>query len=251
MVKLKSPREIECMRQAGRLVAEALAATRREARAGVTTGHLDMLVEELIRSRGGVPVFKGYRGFPSSICASVNEEVVHGIPGKRALREGDIISIDVGVRYLNYVADAAVTVGIGKISPEAERVMRVTEEALGLAVQTARPGKKVSDISRAIQRHAESHGYSVVRDYTGHGIGRDMHEEPQVPNYVSPATLRTDEPLRPGMTLAIEPMVIAGPKPQTRVLLNGWTVVAADSSLAAHFEHTVAVTEDGADILTV
>ena len=250
MVKLKSPREIECMRSAGRIVADALALARKEIRAGVTTGRLDELVESFIRSRGGIPVFKGYRGFPKSICASVNEDVVHGIPGKRTLREGDILSLDVGVRYLNYVADAATTIAIGTISPDAARLMQVTEEALRLAVATARPGKKVSDISAVIQRHAESHGYSVVREYTGHGIGQDMHEDPQVPNFVSPQTLKSDEPLRPGMTLAIEPMVVAG-KPKTRVLMNGWTVVTADGSLAAHYEHTVAVTEGQADILTI
>ena len=250
MVKLKSPREIECMRSAGRIVAEALALAQKEAKAGVTTGRLDELVESFIRSRGGIPVFKGYRGFPKSICASINEEVVHGIPGKRALREGDIISIDVGVRYLNYVADAAVTVGVGTIPPEAERLMRVTEEALRLAIAAARPGKKVSDISGVIQRHAESHGYSVVREYTGHGVGQEMHEDPQVPNFITSQTSKADEPLRPGMTLAIEPMVVAG-KPKTRVLINGWTVVTADGSLAAHYEHTVAVRVGDADILTV
>jgi len=250
MVKLKSPREIECMRSAGRIVADALALARKEIRAGVTTGRLDELVESFIRARGGIPVFKGYRGFPKSICASVNEEVVHGIPGKRTLREGDIISIDVGVRYLNYVADAAITVGVGEVSPEAERMIQVTEEALRLAVAAARAGRKVSDISSVIQRHAESHGYSLVREYTGHGIGQDMHEDPQVPNFVSPQTLKSDEALRPGMTLAIEPMVVAG-KPKTRVLMNGWTVVTADGLLAAHSEHTVAVTAGDADILTI
>ena len=250
MVKLKSPREIECMRSAGRIVAEALALARKESRAGVTTLHLDGVVEALIRSRGGIPVFKGYRGFPKSICASINEEVVHGIPGNRELREGDIISVDVGVRYLNYVADAALTVGVGKIPPEAARLMQVTQECLGLAIAVARPGKKVSDISGAVQRHAESHGYSVVREYTGHGVGQDMHEDPQVPNFVSPQTLKADETLRPGMTLAIEPMVVIG-RPKVRTMMNGWTVVTADGSLAAHFEHTVAVRDGEADILTV
>jgi methionyl aminopeptidase len=211
---------------------------------------LDGVVEALIRSRGGIPVFKGYRGFPKSICASINEEVVHGIPGNRELREGDIISVDVGVRYLNYVADAALTVGVGKISPEAARLMQVTQECLGLAIAAARPGKKVSDISGAVQRHAESHGYSVVREYTGHGVGQDMHEDPQVPNFVSPQTLKADEALRPGMTLAIEPMVVVG-RPKVRTMMNGWTVVTADGSLAAHFEHTVAVKDGEADILTV
>jgi methionyl aminopeptidase len=249
MIRLKSLREIESMRNAGRIVAEALALVRQEAKAGVTTGWLNEKVEDLIGARGGTPVFKGYRGFPKSICASINEEVVHGIPGERVLREGDVLSVDVGVRYQNYVADAALTIGIGAISPEAERLIQVTEEALQMAIAATRVGKKISDISGVIQRHAESHGYSVVRDYTGHGIGREMHEDPQVPNFVNSATLKADERIRRGMTLAIEPMIIAG-GPKTKLLSNGWTVVAADGSLAAHSEHTVAVTDSEAVILT-
>ncbi|MBM4043534.1 MAG: type I methionyl aminopeptidase [Planctomycetes bacterium] len=250
MVSRKSPREIELMRAAGRVVAEALDAVTKTVAVGVTTDALDRLVDRLILERGGTPAFKGYRGFPRSICASVNEEVVHGIPGPRPLAAGDIISVDVGVRYAKYFADAAVTLPIGSISKEAQRLLAVTQEALRLALAVVKPGSRVSDISRTVQQFVEKNGYSVVRRYTGHGIGRKMHEDPQVPNFVSRETLENDEVLQPGMTLAIEPMVNQGTF-DTDVLKNKWTVVTKDRKLSAHFEHTVAVAQNGVDILTL
>lgn len=248
--------EIRAMRAAGRILAEAIDLVKSKAAAGVTTGHLDEIVEELIRSHGAVPVFKGYRPsmaydpFPSSICASINEEVVHGIPGRRTLVEGDLLSVDIGVQHKRYCADAAITVPIGKVSAEAQRLNEVCRESLGLAIDAARSGAKVSDISRAIQTFVESQGYSVVRKYTGHGIGRDLHEDPQVPNYVESPPVRRDTVLRPGITLAIEPMVNEGTF-DTEVLANRWTVVTADRKLSAHWEHTIAVTDGEADILTM
>jgi len=236
------------MRRAGAVVAEVLERIREIAQPGITLEELDREAEALIRRRKGVPLFKGYHGFPASICASVNEEVVHGIPGPRKLQEGDILSTDVGVRLDGYCGDAAVTFGIGRIGPDAERVIRVARTALDRAIAVVRAGCRVSDISAAIQRYVESEGCSVVRKYTGHGIGREMHEEPQVPNFVSGAM--ADPGLRAGNVLAIEPMVNLG-GPEVEVLENGWTVVTKDRSLSAHFEHTVAVREDGADVLTV
>jgi len=223
---------------------------------GVETGQIDQIAEDLIRLRGGVPVFKGYTPspahgpYPASICASINEEVVHGIPGSRRLAEGDLLSIDVGVRLNEYCADAAITVEIGRVSEEAARLNRVCREALDLAIDAARANARVSDISRAVQSYAEGEGYSVVREYTGHGIGRELHEDPRVPNYVSLVGVGRDAVLRPGITLAIEPMVNEGTY-ATEVLSNRWTVVTADRKLSAHWEHTVSVTNGRADILTV
>jgi len=246
MITCKSAQEIERMRQAGRIVAEVLAGLRERAKAGVTTAALDAWAEQYIRRQGGVPSFKGYRGYPASVCISVDAEVVHGIPGRRRLKEGQIVSLDVGVIYEGYHGDAATTVGIGEISPEAARLLQVTEHALAAGIAMARAGRRLGDVSHAVQVTAEAAGFNVIREYVGHGIGTEMHEDPQIPNF-GPAG--RGPLLRPGMTLAIEPMVVAGDY-HTRVLDDGWTVVTADGSLAAHFEHTVAVTDGDPEILT-
>ena len=250
MIVRKSPREIEIMRGAGKITANALRLAKEIARNGVTTDHLNAELEKYIISQGGIPIFKGYRGFPKSICASINEEVVHGIPGNRKLRNGDILSIDVGVGYRKYVADAALTIPIGEITAEAKQLIDVCEKSLHLAINAIKSNEKLSIISRTIQEYVEKNGYSVIRNYTGHGIGRCMHEDPQVPNFVSKSLLEADEILMQGVTIAIEPMICMG-KCDTEVLNNKWTVVTKDRKLSAHFEHTVVVTEDGADILTL
>lgn len=250
LIVRKSPREIEIMRGAGRIVADALRLAKSLAKNDVTTEWLNDEIEKYILSQGGVPVFKGYRGFPKSICASINEEVVHGIPGQRKLKNGDILSVDIGVSYKKYVADAALTVPIGEISDSAKRLLHVCEESLLLAIKAARAYHKLSAISRAVQEFVEKHGYSVVRNYTGHGIGRSMHEDPQVPNFVSKSLLDADVVLQSGVTLAIEPMICMG-KCETEVLGNKWTVVTKDRKLSAHFEHTIVITDDEADILTL
>lgn len=246
MITLKKNDEIEKMRESGRIVAGALARAAEAVRPGLTTGELDALVEEYIRSKGAEPSFKGYSGYPASICASVNDQVVHGIPGDRILRDGDIISIDVGALKDGFHGDSAVTLPVGDIGPEVRRLLDVTRGALGLGIEQARPGNRLSDISHAIQREVEANGFSVVRKLVGHGIGRRMHEEPQIPNYGKPG--RGVE-LKDGMVLAIEPMVNAGGY-DVRVLEDDWTVVTADHTLSAHFEHTVAVRESGPDVLT-
>lgn len=246
MIILKSPQEIDIMRAAGRLTALTIAELKRAIRPGVTTAELDALAEDFITRHGGIPAFKGYQGFPGSICASVNDEVVHGIPGLRQVKSGDIISIDIGAIVDGYVGDAAFTAPVGEVSEEALELMRVTEEALYRGIAEARPGRRLSDIGHAIQVHVEKAGFSVVRDYVGHGIGTKMHEDPPVPNYGPPGR---GPRLQVGMVLAIEPMVNRGTY-EVRVLPNGWTVVTADGSLSAHFEHTVAITESGPEILT-
>jgi methionyl aminopeptidase len=245
-VVLKSDREIELIRQGGRILAEVLQKLVERIRPGLSTAEIDRFVREEFDRRGVRPSFLGYRGFPAAVCVSVNEEVVHGIPGRRVLEEGDIVSIDLGLIYKGYQADAAVTVGVGRVSPEAERLIRTTEEALMAGIRAARAGARLGDVSWAIQSYAESRGYSVVREYVGHGIGREMHEEPPVPNYGRPGTGIV---LRKGMVLAIEPMLVVGDW-RTRVLDDGWTVVTADGTLAAHAEHTVAITNGEAEILT-
>jgi methionyl aminopeptidase len=220
---------------------------RERARPGVTTAELDQAASELIVRRGGRPTFKGYRGFPANICATINHELVHGIPNeRRRLKDGDIVSLDVGVTYQGLVGDAGWTFPVGEISPTARKLLEVTEGSLYAGIAQARPGKRTGDISAAVQQHVESHGFTVIREYTGHGVGRQMHEDPQVPNFgkAGRGTL-----LKPGMTFAIEPMVAAG-NWRTRLLDDGWTVVMADGSLSAYFEHTVAVTEDEPEILT-
>jgi methionyl aminopeptidase len=228
------------------LVARTLQLMRREVRAGVTTIELDRMAEEFIRSHGGRPSFKGYRGFPASICSSVNDEVVHGIPGPRELREGDIVGIDVGVELEGYHGDAAWTFAVGEISQEAQRLLEVTREALALGIAQARPGGRIGDISHAVQTHVEAAGLSVVRELVGHGIGREMHEEPQVPNYGPPGR---GPRLMVGQVLAIEPMVnIGGAEVVTGS--DGWTIATRDGSLSAHFEHTVAVGATGPVILS-
>ncbi len=234
------------MRPANRLVAEVLRELREAARPGVTTADLDVLAEKRIREEGGEPAFKGYHGYPSTICASVNEQVIHGIPSARALVDGDILSIDVGVVMDGFFGDAAITVPIGEIPDRARELLRVTEESLYKGIAQARVGGRVSDIGHAVQRHVEAHGFSVVREFVGHGIGSAMHEEPQIPNYGEPGR---GPRLAEGMVLAIEPMINIG-KPAVKILEDGWTAVTRDGSLSAHFEHTVCVTASGPVILT-
>lgn len=245
-VYLRAREEIEAIRSAARLVARTLEMLQREVRPGITTGTMDRLAETFIRDHGGRPAFKGYRGFPASICPSVNDEVVHGIPGNRVLREGDIVGTDVGVELDGYYGDAALTFPVGAVSEEAARLLAVTREALLQGVAQARAGNRVGDISHAIQTHVEQNGFSVVRSLVGHGIGRAMHEEPQVPNFGPPDR---GPRLMPGQVLAIEPMVNAG-GPEVVTQEDGWTVVTKDGSWSAHFEHTVAVGPDGPDILS-
>jgi len=238
------------MREAGRIVAEVFEALQSRLRPGVTTGELDRLAEDLITGRGAVPSFKGYHGFPASICASVNEEVVHGIPSRvRRLQQGDIISIDVGAIYEGYHGDSARTFAIGEIAEEARRLLEATEGGLYAGIAEARAGKRFGDISAAIQAYVEDKGFSLVREYTGHGIGKLMHEPPQILHYVNPHDRVRRRRLRPGMTFALEPMVNVGTW-KTKQLDDGWTVVTEDRELSAHFEHTLAVTEDGPEILT-
>ena len=250
MIVRKSEREIEIMRKAGRIVADALAMAREIAKEDVATDDLNTRLEEYVLQKGGIPVFKGYRGYPKSICASINEEIVHGIPDQRKLRNGDILSVDIGVEFNKYVADAAITFPIGEISEEAESLLHVCEEALNKAIDKTCANNKLSEVSKSIQDYVESNGLSVIRDYTGHGIGRQMHEDPQIPNFVSKELLKADEILLQGMALAIEPMICIG-KYDTEVLKNKWTVVTKDRKLSAHFEHSVVVTENGAEILTI
>jgi methionyl aminopeptidase len=247
VIVCRSATELDRMREAGRLVGEVLTELSAAVKPGVSTAELDELAEARIRQAGATPAFKGYHGYPATICASINEEVIHGIPsGRRVLAEGDIISIDVGAALDGYYGDSAVTLPVGRVSEQAATLLRVTEESLYLAIERARPGCRVSDIGHAVQRHVEAFGFSVVREFVGHGIGVRMHEEPQVPNYGEPGH---GPRLAEGMVLAIEPMVNAG-KPAVKVLADGWTAVTRDASLSAHFEHTVAVTAGEPWILT-
>jgi methionyl aminopeptidase len=242
----KSAEEIERMAAAGRIVVDAIALLGEQMRPGVTTGELDLLADEFIRSQGGRPTFKGYRGYPASICTSPNDMVVHGIPGPVRLEEGDILSADVGVTLDGFVADSAYTFSVGEISVEAERLLETCQAALAAGIGQCRAGNRLTDISHAIQRVTEDAGFSIVRSLVGHGVGRSMHEDPQIPNYGDPG--RGPE-LQPGMTLAIEPMITAG-GPDVVLHDDQWSISTADGSLAAHFEHTVAVTEDGPRVLT-
>jgi methionyl aminopeptidase len=247
VIVCRSAAELERMREAGRLVGEVLTELASMVAPGVSTADLDAVAEKRIVAAGATPAFKGYHGYPATICASVNEEVIHGIPsGRRMLVEGDIVSIDVGVSLNGYYGDSAVTLPVGTVSEEAATLLRVTEESLFKAIERVRPGGRVSDIGHAVQKHVEAYGFSVVREFVGHGIGQRMHEEPQVPNYGDPGR---GPRLAEGMVLAIEPMVNAG-KAAVKVLADGWTAVTRDKSLSAHFEHTVAVTADGPWILT-
>jgi len=246
MIILKSPEEIEKMEQACRIVAMTLNALKGMVRPGITTEEIESVADTSIRSNNAIPAFKGYRGYPASICTSVNDEVIHGIPSKRVLRDGDILSIDLGVYKDGFYGDGAVTFPVGRIDEDVERLLRVTEESLYIGIDRARVGNRVSDISYSIQRHVESNGFSVVRAFVGHGIGRDLHEEPQIPNF----GLQGRGPrLREGMTLAIEPMVNAGGY-EVLILNDGWTAVTVDGKPSAHFEHTILVTQDKPVILT-
>ena len=251
MITLKTPQETAKMREAGRIVAEILAACRAAVRPGVTTGELDRIAADILKRRGATSNFKGYGvpvlpPFTGVICTSVNEQIVHGIPGKRRLKEGEIVSIDAGAIVEGWHADAAVTVPVGQVSAQAAQLISVTEEALRRAIAAAVVGKRLGDIGSAVQRFVESQGFSVVRNYVGHGIGRAMHEEPQVPNYGAP---ERGLQIKEGLCIAIEPMVNVG-RPETRTLPDQWTVVTADGSLSAHFEHTLACTAAGPIVLT-
>ena len=246
MIYKKSPDEISIMRRAGVIVVETLRRLEDALRPGITTGELDAIAEQTIKSCGARPSFKGYRGFPASICTSPNDVIVHGIPDDTRLREGDVISLDIGAYYEGFHADSAWTFPVGAVSPEASELLRVTKDSLDAAIAQCAPANRLGDVGHAVEEVAEAARFSVVREYVGHGVGRALHEDPQIPNYGPPGRR---EVLASGMTLAIEPMVNAG-GPQTKVLGDGWTVVTLDGSLSAHFEHTVAITEDGCEVLT-
>ena len=254
-IVLKTRREIEMMRRTSQVGRDILAKMRRAAVPGVTTAELDELAHAELERVGAIglsrnyPTYKPGEGFPGHTCISVNEEVVHGIPGMRTLKEGDIVTLDLALSLEGYCSDTAITVGVGRVSPQHQRLLNVTYQTLALAIQNMKPGRRWSDIARLMQHHVERHGYSVVREFVGHGIGRSMHEDPKVPNFVSFEQLRGDFILRPGMTLAVEPMVVAGRR-DVQLLPDGWTVVTEDNQRAAHFEHTVAITSEGVDILT-
>ncbi len=241
MIILKTPAETRLIAQAAKVVAETLTVLKKAVKPGVTTNELDRIAEENIRSRGATPAFKGYRSYPKTLCISVNDEVVHGIPSRRMLKEGDIVGLDLGAIVGGFYGDAAVTVAVGKISPEAARLVAVTEAALKAGIERAVIGNRLSDISHAVQACAEAAGYSVVTEFVGHGIGRNLHEEPQVPNYGRPGQ---GPRLQVGMVLAIEPMINMG-KPAVKILDDQWTAVTVDGSLSAHFEHTIAVQPEG------
>jgi len=247
MIIIKSPREIEQLKKSNAIVAEVFEKLKGMVSPGITTKELDQVAEEYILSKGGHPAFKGYKGFPATLCISINEEVVHGIPGQRRLKEGDIVSLDVGVDFVGYFGDAAITFPVGEVDPEAKRLLEVTEKALTIGIEKAKIGNRLFDISYAIQRWVESHGFSVVRDFVGHGIGKDLHEEPQIPNFGSP---HQGPRLEKGMVFALEPMVNEGTH-EVRVLSDGWTVVTADGKRSAHFEHTITINDDGAEILSI
>lgn len=247
MIELKTQAELEIMREAGRIVARTREVLAKAIKPGITTKELDYIADQEIRKWGAIPSFKGYNGYPASICTSVNEELVHGIPGERKLKEGDIISVDIGANYKGYHGDSAWTFPVGEISEESKALLRVTEESLYQGLEQARPGNRLSDISHAIQAYVEAHGFSIVREYVGHGIGKNLHEDPQIPNYGLPGH---GPRLKPGMVLAIEPMVNAGER-YVKTLPDNWTVVTVDGRNAAHFEHTIAITETGYEILTI
>ncbi|PWT87939.1 MAG: type I methionyl aminopeptidase [Acidobacteria bacterium] len=247
MVYLKSGDEIAKIRKASQIVAKTLDILGRHVAPGISTRELDTIAETEIRKAGAVPAFKGYRGFPATLCVSVNEEIVHGIPSGKRLKEGDIVSLDLGCIWEDFYGDAAKTYFVGNVSEEAKKLTAVTEQSLHLAIQQARPGNRIGDIGHAVQSFVESYGYSVVRDFVGHGIGRNLHEDPQVPNY---GKAGQGHRIKPGLVLAIEPMVCMG-KPDVEILSDSWTAVTRDRSLAAHFEHSIAVTNDGPVVLSV
>lgn len=244
---IKSEREIAVMRRAGRVVAMVLEVLTKEMKAGMKTRELDIIADREVKRLGAKSTFKGYHGYPANVCVSVNDEIVHGIPGDRVLKEGDIVSLDFGASVDDFQGDAAVTVGIGKVRPEAEKLLEVTEASLMAGIEKARIGVHLGDVSAAIQQYAEARGYGVIREYTGHGIGQEMHEDPQIPNFGHPGT---GPELKKGMTLALEPMLSVGAW-RTRLGSDHWTVYTADGSLSAHFEHTIAITDYGPEILTV
>lgn len=246
MIICKTPRELEIMREAGRIVALTHEELKKHIQPGITTKELDAIAEKFIKQHDAYPSFLGYNGFKGSVCASVNEELVHGIPGSRILKEGDVISLDIGAFYNGYHGDSAWTYGVGAISDEAQKLLDVTEKSLFLGLDEAKPGERLSNISHAIQTFVESNGFSIVREYVGHGVGQDLHEDPQIPHYGPP---NKGPRLRPGMVLAVEPMVNAGSR-YVRTLADDWTVVTVDGKICAHFEHTVAITETGYEILT-
>jgi methionyl aminopeptidase len=250
LISYKTPREVALMREAGRIVAEVHAWATENVRPGMTTDEIDRGARGIIEKRGAECTFLGYHGFPKVICTSVNEEVVHGIPGKRRLAEGDIIGVDVGATYKSYVGDAAITLPVGPIPEEKRRLLDTTRECLDAAIRVMGPGVRISAVSAAVQALAEARGYGVVREYAGHGIGTRLHEEPQVPNYVDAGTRMHDVVLRPGMVICVEPMLNMGCA-EVDVLDDGWTVVTRDRKPSAHFEHTIAVTEDGVQVLSV
>ena len=247
MIELKSAREIALMRRGGHILSEVMDRLRTSVKPGMSTLEIDTDVEDFIRSRGAVPAFKGYRGFPATVCISINEEVVHGIPSPtRHIKDGDIVGLDLGCIVEGYYADCAFTLAVGEVPPRVQQLLDVTRESLERGITECRPGRRLSDVSHAIQLHVERHGFSIVRAFVGHGIGRALHEEPQVPNFGDPGR---GPQLRAGMVLAIEPMVTMGSW-EVRILADGWTAVTKDGSLAAHFEHTIAVTESGPEVLT-
>ncbi|RBP87467.1 methionine aminopeptidase type I [Cytobacillus firmus] len=246
MIICKTPRELDIMREAGRIVALTHQELKKHIVPGITTRELDDIADQFIRKHDAIPSFKGYNGFRGNICASVNDELVHGIPGDRVLNNGDIISIDIGAKYNGYHGDSAWTYAIGQINEESQRLMDVTEESLYKGLEEAKPGERLSNISHAIQTYAESNGFSIVREYVGHGVGQDLHEDPQIPHYGPP---NRGPRLKPGMVLAIEPMVNAGSR-YVKTLTDNWTVVTVDGKRCAHFEHTIAITESGYEILT-
>ena len=245
-ITIKTPQELDAMRHAGAIVGATLTLLKRSVESGITTRELDNIAFKEITSHGAKPTFKGYRGFPSSICASVNEEIVHGIPGKRVLKEGDIIKMDVGATIDGFIGDAAVSVPVGTVTQEAIDLMEATRLSLEEGIKASQPGNRIGDIGAAVQTHSEARGYGVVREFVGHGVGRFLHEDPQVPNY---GQAGRGQLLRAGMCIAIEPMLNVGDW-HTRILDDNWTVVTADGSLSSHFEHTIAITEDGPEILT-
>jgi methionyl aminopeptidase len=247
VIVLKSPREIGLMRRAGAILADVMTRLETFVEAGMSTQEIDEEVEGIIVGRGATPAFKGYRGFPATVCISINDEIVHGIPSpQRRIKEGDIVGLDLGCIVEGYYADCAFTLPVGDVPPSVQKLLDVTRDSLDLAIAQCAPGKRLSDVSHAVQRHVEAHGLSIVRAFVGHGIGRALHEEPQVPNFGDPGR---GPQLRSGMVLAIEPMVTMGTY-EVRILDDGWTAVTRDGSLAAHFEHTVAITDNGPDVLT-
>jgi len=246
MIICKTPREIDIMRQAGKIVALTHQELKKHIVPGITTKELDTIAESFIRKHDAIPSFKGYNGFRGSICASVNEELVHGIPGSRVLKDGDIISIDIGAKYQGYHGDSAWTYAVGVIDEETQRLLDVTEESLYRGLEEAKPSARLSNISHAIQTYVEANKFSIVREYVGHGVGQELHEDPQIPHYGPP---NKGPRLKPGMVLAVEPMVNAGSR-YVRTLEDNWTVVTQDGKMCAHFEHTIAITESGFEILT-